>query len=293
MPALTFTQEQDKMIVDGKYTANELATKFGKSIHAIYSRKHYLKTRTKKRDEELKKIMEEHVRNRTKSIVEVKADPQPIKKALTNEEGYVDPTAHKAIAIVMNPNNSVPNVNPGEVYSSDLRQDDYLILQVIGQRALVSWVYSTPKKDDNFYQCPIHIGDENGFINLSMIFTKKLTDLGAKKGEVDTKTIKFIQTRLRRYMSGPVETAIAEGNKEDLDEASKLFIDSVSYFNAKNGTEVKVPEKNISLKDAIDISNSMGIELKEFLRDHSNDRKLDRLVQLEEEAKKIREELGL
>lgn len=285
MKASIFTPEEDKLIVGSEFTLKEIAEKCNKTVSQIKNRKHYLKVHTT--------AVVVKPEAKPKKIAEVKVDPQPVKTAMTNEEGYVDPTAHKAIAIVMNVNNSVPDVKPGEVYSCDFKQDDYLILQVIGQRALVSWVYSTPKKDDNFYQWPIHIGDNKGFINLSMIFTKKLTDLGTKKGEVDSKTIKFVQTRLRRYMSGPVETAIAEGNKEDLDEASKLFIDSVSYFNEKNGTEVKVPEKNLSLKDAIDISDSMGIELKEFLRDHSNDRKLDRLVQLEEEAKKIREELGL
>lgn len=285
MKVSIFTPEEDKLIVGNDFTLKEIAEKCNKTVSQIKNRKHYLKVHAT--------AVKVKAETKPKKITKVKADPQPIKTAMTNEEGYVDPTAHKAIAIVMNVNNSVPDIKPGEVYSSDFRQDDYLVLQVIGQRALVSWVYLAPKKDDNFYQCPVHVGDENKFINLSMIFTKKLTDLGAKKGEVDSKTIKFIQTRLRRYMSGPVETAINEGNKEDLDEASKVFIDSVSYFNEKNGTEVKIPEKNLSLKDAIDISDSMGIELKEFLRDHSNDRKLDRLVQLEEEAKRIREELGL
>lgn len=285
MKASIFTPEEDKLIVGSEFTLKEIAEKCNKTVSQIKNRKHYLKVHTT--------AVVVKPEAKPKKITEIKVDPQPVKTAMTNEEGYVDPTAHKAIAIVMNVNNSVPDVKPGEVYSCDFRQDDVLILQIIGQRALVTYIYDSSRNEDNYYQCPIHVGDDNRFINLSKIFSKKLVDLGKKKGEIDRKTSKFIKTRMLRYLSGPVETAIAEGNKEDLDEASKLFIDSVSYFNEKNGTEVKVPEKPITLKDAVDISNLMGIELKEFLRDHSNDRKLDRLVQLEEEAKKIREELGL
>jgi hypothetical protein len=224
---------------------------------------------------------------------------------MLNHEGYVDPTAAKAMAIIMNDkparsfsigNKVLPkhDPKPGEVYEVLNCNSPLLVIGSVGDNVLMTNLFTRINHND-IYTVKIDLGGNYYGIDFSKMFTRKIIDLIDKVGEIDISTIDKIK---KRYAAGfglglakPKEETKPQYEKPD--NATLRFIDSVQYFNEKNKTEFIVPGGCLTLQKAIDISEQMEISLTELLKDHSQDRVLDEICILEERLKALKESIGL
>ena len=248
---------------------------------------------------------EEKVEEEPKKEVVTKPDPQPVKTAMLNNEGYVDPTAAKAMAIVMNDkparsfsigNKVLPkhDPKPGEVYEVLNCNTPLLVIGKVGDNVLMTNLFTRINHND-IYTVKIDLGGTYYGIDFSKMFTRKIIDLIDKVGEIDISTIDKIRKRYAANfglgLSKPKEETKLQYEKPDA--ATLRFIDSVQYFNEKNKTEFIVPGGCLTLQKAIDISEKMEISLTELLKDHTQDRVLDEICILEERLKTLKESIGL
>lgn len=255
--------------------------------------------------EDTKEVKEEKVEEEPKKEVVTKPDPQPVKTAMLNNEGYVDPTAAKAMAIVMNDkptrsfsigNKVLPkhDPKPGEVYEVLNCNTPLLVIGKVGDNVLMTNLFTRINHND-IYTVKLNLGGTYYGIDFSKMFTRKIIDLIDKVGEIDISVMDKIK---KRYAAGfglglskPKEETKPQYEKPDA--ATLRFIDSVQYFNEKNKTEFIVPGGCLTLQKAIDISEKMEISLTELLKDHTQDRVLDEICVLEERLKTLKESIGL
>ena len=250
-------------------------------------------------------VKEEKVVEEPKKEVVTKPDPQPVKTAMLNNEGYVDPTAAKAMAIVMNDkparsfsigNKVLPkhDPKPGEVYEVLNCNTPLLVIGKVGDNVLMTNLFTRINHND-ICTVKINLGGNYYGIDFSKMFTRKIIDLIDKVGEIDISVIDKIKKRYATNfglgLAKPKEENKVQYEKPD--NATLRFIDSVQYFNEKNKTEFIVPGGCLTLQKAIDISEQMEISLTELLKDHSQDRVLDEICVLEERLKTLKESIGL
>lgn len=152
--------------------------------------------------EDTKEVKEEKVVEEPKKEVVTKPDPQPVKTAMLNHEGYVDPTATKAMAIVMNDkparsfsigNKVLPkhDPKPGEVYEVLNCNNPLLVIGKVGDNVLMTNLFTRTNRND-IYTVKIDL-DRNYYIDFSKMFTRKIIDLIDKVGEIDISTIDKIK----------------------------------------------------------------------------------------------------
>ena len=98
---------------------------------------------------------------------------------------------------------------------------------------------------------------------------------------------------LKAANPAPVVIEKVEEKTEEPDEISKVFTDSISYFNEKNGTSIEAPKGIVTLQQAIDISDKAGIPLSEFIKDHTEDRVLDEICKYEAKIAELKAKIGL
>jgi len=235
-----------------------------------------------------------------------KADPQPLKTALKNHEGYIDTTAQKAVAIVMSNSSNVPYM-VGDVVSanSNVRAEQvlYVILAIVGKRVWVSELSKTVF-DDNNYVYTIRNGAQVYYADISKVTTRYMDSLKKKLFATPEFTMNKISDRFKGCMfpmseflkaanPAPVVIEKVEEKTEEPDEISKVFTDSISYFNEKNGTSIEAPKGIVTLQQAIDISDKAGIPLSEFIKDHTEDRVLDEICKYEAKIAELKAKIGL
>lgn len=219
-------------------------------------------------------------------------EPINIKKALTNSEGYMDPTASKAIAIVMN----TPQVKVGEVYSYNDSSQTVIVLKNLDKRVLVAPLDSkTPKNNTAFSVCCFKNKDDTYYVDLNYICSRDIQTIvnkATKKFVASEISLNVLTSKLQKILGFNFPETKKE-SKPEPDNISVIFADSVKYFNEKNNTEFPVPDGVVSLKDAIDISKGMNIAFSEFIKDHTEDRILDEICRHEEEIKRLKAKIGL
>lgn len=231
-----------------------------------------------------------------------KADPQPFKTALKNHEGILDPTANKAVALVMNSTYHV-----GDIVSanSNVRTDQvlYIILAIIGKRAWVSEL-TTTIGDDNTYVYTIRNGARVYYADISKVTTRYTDSIKKKLFETPEITMNKISDRFKGIMFPigellkvstpvPASTPAKIVKEEEPDEISKVFTDSISYFNEKNGTSIEAPKGVVTLQQAIDISSKYNLPLPELIKDHTEDRVLDEICKYEAKIAELKAKIGL
>lgn len=236
-----------------------------------------------------------------------KTDPQPLKTALKNHEGYIDTTAQKAVAIVMSNSSLNTPYMVGDVVSanSNVRAEQvlYVILAIVGKRVWVSELSKTVF-DDNNYVYTIRNGAQVYYADISKVTTRYTDSLKKKLFTTPEFTMSKISDRFKGCMfpmseflkaANPAPVAIekAEEKIEEPDEISKVFTDSISYFNEKNGTSIEAPKGIVTLQQAIDISDKAGIPLSEFIKDHTEDRVLDEICKYEAKIAELKAKIGL
>lgn len=232
----------------------------------------------------------------------VSADPQPFKTALKNHEGYIDSTANKAVAIVMS-NGKTSGFVVGDVVAanSNVRNEQvmYVILAIVGERSWVSELTKTIP-DDNNYIYAIRNGAHVYYADVSKITTRYTSSLKKKLFSTPELTMNKISDRFKGCMFPisefikPVPVTIPEEKKEEEpDEISKIFADSISYFNEKNGTSIEVPKGVVTLQQAIDISNKYNLPLNDLIKDHTEDRVLDEICLYEAKIAELKAKIGL
>ena len=224
-------------------------------------------------------------------------EPMTLKQAYSNHEGYSDPTAAKAVAIVMTKD---PEVKVGEVYAYNDSSQTVVILRILDNRALVAPLNTrTPKNNTSFSVCCWKNNDDTYYVDLNYIQSRDINTIvnkATKKFIASEICINVMISKLQKVLGynipetkkevKPVETPV-------LDETSIMFAESVKYFNEKNGTSFPVPAGIVSLKDAIDISKGMNISLSEFTKDHTEDKILDEICKHEEIIKQLKAKIGL
>lgn len=232
----------------------------------------------------------------------VKSDPQPFKTALKNHEGYIDSTANKAVAIVMSNGKSTGFV-VGDVVAanSNVRNEPvmYVILAIVGERSWVSELTKTIP-DDNNYIYTIRNGAHVYYADISKITTRYTSSLKKRLFSTPEFTMNKISDRFKGCMFPisefikPVPVTIPEEKKEEEpDEISKIFADSISYFNEKNGTSIEAPKGVVTLQQAIDISNKYNLPLNDLIKDHTEDRVLDEICLYEAKIAELKAKIGL
>lgn len=236
-----------------------------------------------------------------------KTDPQPLKTALKNHEGYIDTTAQKAVAIVMSNSSLNTPYMVGDVVSanSNVRAEQvlYVILAIVGKRVWVSELSKTVF-DDNNYVYTIRNGAQVYYADISKVTTRYTDSLKKKLFTTPEFTMSKISDRFKGCMfpmseflkaANPAPVAIekVEEKTEEPDEISKVFTDSISYFNEKNDTSIEAPKGIVTLQQAIDISDKAGIPLSEFIKDHTEDRVLDEICKYEAKIAELKAKIGL
>lgn len=221
------------------------------------------------------------------------SDPQPVKTALTNHEGYIDSTAMKAIAKADMEKKVDLVVGGVYIFAGSLK---YVILAISGDNVICvpcsrykdSLIYiSTKYQNDTYY---INLSDFKTFKKNQFkqrLFTVSDVALDVLKGKL-AKTFgceKTVSEVKEKIVTVEVE------KKVEMDDISKIVVDSISYFNEKQGKNLKAPTSKLYLQDAIDISKEFNITLDELVRDHEKDRKLDAIIKKQEEMKKLQDEI--
>lgn len=214
---------------------------------------------------------------------EPKTEPTTIvieKKDTRNPEGYTDMTAAKAIAKVMSEPREKKVYAPGDcVYSGTLK---FVILKVFSTTALVTAISKFEVRDNRDYTCSFQYGGNTHYVDLSTIQSLKLTVIDKKAFEIPDIGKQVILHKFEKVMNIAESMSAEPVEIPKPDAVSLLFAESISYYNEKNNTKVKTPEGIISLASAVDISKQMGVSLEELTRDHTEDRKLDKLIALKE-----------
>lgn len=224
-------------------------------------------------------------------------EPMTLKQAYSNHEGYSDPTASKAVAIVMTKD---PEVKVGEVYEYNDSSQTIVILRILDNRALVAPINArTPKNNTSFSVCCLKNKDDTYYVDLNYIQSRDINTIvnkATKRFIASEISLNVMISKLQKvlgYGTVEVKKEAAPEKKPVQDEMSIIFAESVRYFNEKNNTSFPIPVGVVSLKDAIDISKGMNINLSEFTRDHTEDRILDEICKHEAEIKRLKAKIGL
>lgn len=224
-------------------------------------------------------------------------EPMTLKQAYSNHEGYSDPTASKAVAIVMTKD---PEVKVGEVYAYNDSSQTVVVLRILDGRALVAPLNArTPKNNTSFSVCCLKNKDDTYYVDLNYIQSRDINTIvnkATKKFVASEISINVMISKLQKVLGYNIPETKKEVKPTEapvLDEISIMFAESVKYFNEKNGTSFPVPVNVVSLKDALDISKGMNIALSEFTRDHTEDRVLDEICKHEEIIKQLKAKIGL
>ena len=221
------------------------------------------------------------------------SDPQPVKTALTNHEGYIDSTAMKAIAKVDMEKKVDLVVGGVYIFSGSLK---YVILAISGDNVIC--VPCSRYKDSLIYISTKYQNDTY-YINLSDFKTFKKNQFKQRLFTVSDVALDVLKGKLAKIFG--CEKTVSEVKEKivtveveksaSVDEITKLVTDTVSYFNEKQGKNLKAPTAKLYLQDAIDISKEFNITLDELVRDHEKDRKLDAIIKKQEEMKKLQDEI--
>lgn len=224
-------------------------------------------------------------------------EPMTLKQAYSNHEGYSDPTASKAVAIVMTKD---PEVKVGEVYAYNDSSQTVVVLRILDSRALVAPLNArTPKNNTGFSVCCLKNKDDTYYVDLNYIQSRDINTIvnkATKKFVASEISINVMVSKLQKvlgYNIPEVKKEVKPVEAPALDEISSMFAESVKYFNEKNGTDFPVPVSVVSLKDALDISKGMNIALSEFTKDHTEDKILDEICKHEEIIKQLKAKIGL
>ena len=224
-------------------------------------------------------------------------EPMTIKRAYSNHEGYSDPTAAKAVAIVMTKD---PEVKVGEVYAYNDSSQTVVILRILDNRALVAPLNTkAPKNNTSFSMCCWKNNDDTYYVDLNYIQSRDINTIvnkATKKFVASEICISVMIAKLQKvlgYSTPEVKKEVKPVEIPAQDDVSIMFAESVKYFNEKNETSFPVPVNVVSLKDALDISKGMNIALSEFTRDHTEDRVLDEICKHEEIIKQLKAKIGL
>lgn len=224
-------------------------------------------------------------------------EPMTLKQAYSNHEGYSDPTASKAVAIVMTRD---PEVKVGEVYAYNDSSQTVVILRILDNRALVAPLNTrAPKNNTNFSVCCWKNDDNTYYVDLNYIQSRDINTIvnkATKKFVASEICINVMIAKLQKVLGYNIPETKKEVKPVEIpaqDDVSIMFAESVKYFNEKNGTDFPVPVNVVSLKDALDISKGMNIALSEFTRDHTEDMVLDEICKHEEIIKQLKAKIGL
>ena len=234
-----------------------------------------------------------------------KVDPQPLKTALKNHEGYIDSTAQKAVAIVMT-NGKPAKFEVGDVVTANTNVNSgqivYIILAVVGDRSWVTELTKTIPSDNN-YIYTIRNGAHVYYADISKITTRYTSSIKKKLFTTPEVTMRKISDRFKGCMFPisdfikPVTLDFSVEKKEEVeqqpDEISKIFADSISYFNEKNGTKIEAPKGVVTLQQAIDISNKYNLSISDLIKDHTEDRVLDEICLYEAKIAELKAKIGL
>lgn len=215
----------------------------------------------------------------------------PVKQITRNEEGYSDPTAARAMSIVMNDKAST-TLKPGDVVQQgDLAKSMVVVLKVLGSSYCVTELKdSRPYASSNTYILPI-VGT-NGtkyYLNLSRFYTTTGASFGRKLFSLSELTMKIVDNTLQKILF-PVDESTAE---PEADKISRIVADSVKYFNEKNGTSVAIPSGQIGLQQALDLAKELNVSMTELTRDHEEDRILDEICAYEEKIAALKAKIGI
>lgn len=214
----------------------------------------------------------------------------PVKQITHNEEGYSDPTAARAMSIVMNDKANAPQV--GDVFKLDTTSNTrVLVLKVLGNNYLVTELKEDrPFATSSTYILPV-LGT-NGtkyYLNLSRIYSKTSFSLSSKVFSLSDITKNVVEKTLQKILF-PVDESTAE---PEADKISRIVADSVKYFNEKNGTSVAIPSGQIGLQQALDLAKELNVSMTELTRDHEEDRILDEICAYEEKIAALKAKIGI
>ena len=236
---------------------------------------------------------EEEPKKEVKPVSEL-PDPQPLKTAMANHEGYNDPTAAKAVAIVMNSkgfgDKVLPkhNPKPGQIYDVLNATQPIVIISVCGENVLATNLRDKPNR--NIGLVKVLVGNDFMYVDPTKLFTRRIVDLISMTGSIASAQLLTIRDLYsKNFGFGEIKAK----EPEKADQISLRFVDSMNYYNDKNGTSVKAPEGVISLQMAIDISKEMNVTIDDLVKDHTEDRVLDEICTLEERIKELKDKIGL
>lgn len=249
-------------------------------------------------DEIKEEVKEEKPVKETKKNVKVipvtpTSDPQPLKTALTNHEGYIDSTAMKAIAKVDMEKKVDVVIGGVYIFAGSLK---YMVLAVIGDNVIC--VPCSRYKDGTLYVTTKYQNDTY-YINLSDFKTFKKNQFKQRLFVASDIAIDVVKGKLaktfgcEKTVSEVKERIVTvEVEKTDgVDEITKLVSDTITYYNEKQEKNLQTPTAKLYLQDAIDIAKEFNISLDELVRDHEKDRKLDAIIKKQEEMKKLQDEI--
>lgn len=216
-----------------------------------------------------------------------KSDPAPRFDHRKTEEGYFDKTASTAMDNVWF---SGKTADEGDLVDNKNGELFVVLKKIDNNTAVMASVQTTPITNHlNF--AVLKNGDASYYVNLASFGTKGrfLKDY-RRKFKVSEVSFQAIKNKFNKLLGvDPVLINIVEESSKD--EISKVFADSLSYYNKKNNTNFTCKAK-VTLQDAIDISRTSGISLEDLCRDHEMDQKMDRIKELKAELEKLESEVG-
>ena len=128
------------------------------------------------------------------------------------------------------------------------------------------------------------------YLNLMFIITKSISDQLMLKSSIPEDALADVKNKLIEFVGVSVNNATVDNNNEP-DAISLIVQDSTDYINQKNNLSVVCPKGKLSLQQAVDLARKLNISIEELIRDHTDDRKLDEIIEMEEKLKKAQKEL--
>lgn len=188
----------------------------------------------------------------------------------TNNEQQNNVTAHA-------------NLKVGDLVK--INGNKHLVIAALGNTALVAQVHKAELSNCTNFRSFFKKDDMTYYVYIQQMFIYQKTSTNSIYiSSISEDEMSNVRSKLFEFINVPVAD-------NEADPISLIVKDSVDYINQKKGKAVPCPKGKISLQKAVDLASELDTTVNELVRDHTEDRKLDEIIKMEEELNAAQEKL--
>lgn len=161
----------------------------------------------------------------------------------------------------------------------------HLVLATLDNIALVAPVHKAELSNYIKFKSSFKKDDTTYYVYINQVFIYQKTSSNSTYiSSISENEMSNVRSKLFEF----INVSVADN---EADPISLIVKDSVDYINQKKGKAVPCPEGKISLQKAVDLASELSTSVNELVRDHTEDRKLDEIIKMEEELNAAQKKL--